>query len=121
MTFHSTSQLHLPPDSTLYGTHSLYGIQHGLGCQSPLSVSSDNTSVVRCAGSSDQAEALADYAVAELTRIDLWVNNAGASQPTKGDLLDSDPAIMRASHRSATILPGMLNQGALLSCKWHTA
>lgn len=46
-------------------------------------------------GVSDQAEALADFAVAELARIDIWVNNAGASQPTKGDLLDSDPGIMQ--------------------------
>lgn len=55
-------------------------------------------------GVSEQAEALADFAVAELQRVDLWINNAGASQPTKGDLVDSDPAGMRVwSHTSSAL------------------
>ena len=49
------------------------------------------------AGISEQAEALADHAVSQFNHIVLWVNNAGASQPTKGDLVDSDAAVMQAS------------------------
>lgn len=48
-------------------------------------------------GKSEQAEALANYAISELQHVDIWVNNAGASQPTKGDIVDSDPAVMRVS------------------------
>jgi NAD(P)-dependent dehydrogenase (short-subunit alcohol dehydrogenase family) len=53
------------------------------------------------AGKSEQAEALADYAVSQLQRVDIWVNNAGASQPTKGDLVDSDPAVMQVGSMHA--------------------
>lgn len=48
------------------------------------------------AGSGVQAERLADYAVAELGRVDVWVNNAGACQTTKGGLTDTDPVVMQA-------------------------
>jgi NAD(P)-dependent dehydrogenase (short-subunit alcohol dehydrogenase family) len=46
---------------------------------------------------SEQAEALADHAISQFQHIDIWVNNAGASQPTKGDLVDSDAAVMQVS------------------------
>ncbi len=51
-------------------------------------------------GDAAQADALADYAAGELRRVDIWVNNAGATQRIKGALVDSDPAAMRVPRLS---------------------
>lgn len=40
---------------------------------------------------------LADFAVAELGRVDIWVNNAGASQPVKGNLTKMDAAAIQVT------------------------
>jgi NAD(P)-dependent dehydrogenase (short-subunit alcohol dehydrogenase family) len=63
-----------------------------------------------------QAEALADHAVQQLSRVDLWVNNAGASQPTKGDLLDSDPAVMRVRCSEALLTMPSDRGGGSYTC-----
>ena len=41
-------------------------------------------------------EALASFAAKELGGLDLWVNNAGASQAPKAALADSEPSVLQA-------------------------
>ena len=41
-------------------------------------------------------EALASFATEELGGLDVWVNNAGASQAPKAALADSEPAVLQA-------------------------
>lgn len=57
------------------------------------------SSTVRCftadVGVAEQADRLADFAVAELGRVDIWVNNAGASQSIKGNLINTDAAVIQ--------------------------
>ena len=44
----------------------------------------------------EEADALAEYAHANLGRVDLWVNNAGVSQHAKADLETAEPAELQA-------------------------
>ena len=41
-------------------------------------------------------EALAAFAARELGGLDIWMNNAGASQAPKAALADSEPAVLQA-------------------------
>lgn len=45
-------------------------------------------------GIAEQADKLADFAMSQFGRVDIWVNNAGVSQPVKGSIVCTDATII---------------------------
>ena len=65
-----------------------------------------------------EADALAEYAQSSLGRVDLWVNNAGASQRAKADLEAADPAELQQIV-DTNLMGAMFGARAALKVRWR--